>query len=248
MGLFGKSTYEKPGKGIRKDEGERRRFFLFFELIWHKTPKLFLLNLLFVAFSIPLITMGAAFTGAAAVLYDISMRRGTFIWSDFWGAFKRRFVASTVLWVIDLVLGYAVLVGLFFYYDNAINEVFALIGIFAVSFVGILAVFANFYAFIMLARTELKLKEVIKNSVLLAIGGVWTNLITLLITALFVAVFAIWPMVALILIPLGMLTLWQFVVVFNSAPKVDKYVIEKAKAAEAEKVFSDVHETAEEVE
>ena len=240
MGFFGTSNYERPGKGVRKDEGERRRFFLFFELIWHKTPKIFVLNLLFVAFSLPLITMGAAFTGVAAVLYDISTRRGTFVWADFFDAFKRRFFASTVLWVLDLAIAYAVDFGLRFYYSVS-NSVFSLVGIFAISFVGILTLFANFYAFVMLARTELKLKEVIKNSVLLAIGGVWTNLITLLITVVFVLFAWVWPMVALFLIPVGILTLWQFIVVFNSAPKVNKYVIEKA-SVKAEKVFEDVAE------
>ena len=248
MGLFGIGNYEKAGAGVSKDEGERRRFFLFFELLWHKMPKLFLLNLLFVAFSIPLITIGAALTGSSAVLYDISTRRGTFVWADFWGAFKRRFFASTALWIIDLALAYVVFIGLQFYYNDVKNEAFALVGICAISFVGILAIFANFYAFTMFARTELKFKEVIKNSVLLAIGGVWTNLITLIITLVFVAVAMIWPLVALFLIPFGILIFWQFIVVFNSSLKIDKYVIKKEKEAEVEKVFSDEHEAAEDVE
>ena len=244
MGLFGIGNYEKAGAGVSKDEGERRRFFLFFELLWHKMPKLFLLNLLFVLFSLPLVTIGAALTGASAVLYDISTRRGTFIWSDFWGAFKRRFFAATALWVIDLALAYVVFLGLQFYHALN-NSTFALVGIFAISFVGILAIFANFYAFTMFARTELKFKEVVKNSVLLAIGGVWTNLITLIITLVFVAVAMIWPLALVVLVPIGFLMLWQFVVVFNSSSKIDKYVIKKEKEAEVEKVFSDEHEISE---
>lgn len=46
----------KPGKGISKNEPEKRRFFLFFELIGSKIRKLTELNLLYTVMLIPLFT------------------------------------------------------------------------------------------------------------------------------------------------------------------------------------------------
>jgi len=46
----------KPGKGISKDEPQKRRFFLFFELFFSKIGKLMSLNFLYSLFLTPLLT------------------------------------------------------------------------------------------------------------------------------------------------------------------------------------------------
>ena len=56
MGLFGMS-YNKPGKGVEKDEREKHRFFVFFEVFFRKFLKFVQLNVLYVLFSLPYLAL-----------------------------------------------------------------------------------------------------------------------------------------------------------------------------------------------
>lgn len=52
MGLFNSSKYTKPGKGIEKNEKQKRGVFRFFEILWRKKFKLIGINLIYVAMNI----------------------------------------------------------------------------------------------------------------------------------------------------------------------------------------------------
>ena len=52
MGLFG-GGMNKPGKGVEKDERQKHRFFIFFDVLFRKFMKFMQLNLLFLLFSLP---------------------------------------------------------------------------------------------------------------------------------------------------------------------------------------------------
>ncbi len=52
-GFFGLFDYNKPGKGVEKEERERHRFFVFFSVLSRKFLKLMQLNLIYVLFSLP---------------------------------------------------------------------------------------------------------------------------------------------------------------------------------------------------
>ena len=53
MGLF-TPNYDKPGKGVDKNAPEKRRIWLFFEIIWNQASKLILANLLYSIAMLPL--------------------------------------------------------------------------------------------------------------------------------------------------------------------------------------------------
>jgi uncharacterized membrane protein YesL len=54
--LFGRFfDYSKPGKGVDPDEPQKRPFFLYFELIWRKFSRFFLLNLCYAILILPLV-------------------------------------------------------------------------------------------------------------------------------------------------------------------------------------------------
>lgn len=58
MGFLGFGNYAKPGKGVKKGESDKKRFFQFFDLISRKFSKLIQLNLMFLLFSLPAILFG----------------------------------------------------------------------------------------------------------------------------------------------------------------------------------------------
>lgn len=69
MGLISNMfNYSKPGPGIEKEEQQKRRFFLFFELFFRKFWKLIQLNLLYILFWIPPLIAGTLLTPYNATL------------------------------------------------------------------------------------------------------------------------------------------------------------------------------------
>ncbi len=55
-GFFGLFNYAKPGKGVSKDEPEKKRFFLFFELYFRKFWKLLLVNIIYAVIIFPFLS------------------------------------------------------------------------------------------------------------------------------------------------------------------------------------------------
>ena len=57
-GIFGFFDYTKPGKGVRKDEPQKKGVALYFDILFRRFWKLILLNLIYVMASIPAIIIG----------------------------------------------------------------------------------------------------------------------------------------------------------------------------------------------
>ncbi len=53
-GFFGLFNYSKPGKGVDKNAPEKKRFFLFFELLWRKLFKIIQLNIIYFIITLPI--------------------------------------------------------------------------------------------------------------------------------------------------------------------------------------------------
>ena len=64
-----------------------------------------ILSLMWIFFSIPIVTMGAATTAMFYVSTRRIANREGYITSDFWASFKANFVRATILWLIIMVIG-----------------------------------------------------------------------------------------------------------------------------------------------
>ena len=160
------------------------------------------LSILWVVFSIPIITFGAA-TSALYYTANKAVRNGRgYIWQQFWGGFKSSFKQSTVLWIIFAV------VGLLLYNDARIvgllNEAGSMgdsLYIAARTFFYVLLVVAMLvlmYILIYIARFSAPMKSVVKNCVYMTLRHLpWTILAGLIVA---VAGFLIWliPILAII--------------------------------------------------
>lgn len=65
------------------------------------------LNLLWIAFCLPLVTIGAATTAAYYVALKLVDDEGVPIFGNFWKAFKANFRQGTLLWFLTALAGYA---------------------------------------------------------------------------------------------------------------------------------------------
>ena len=90
MGLFGRRG-DREGAGLPLPEGGIRRYgVLLATHFW----KLVELNLLFILFSIPIVTLPAALCGVNRVCVLLIRNGYCFVWGDFWEEFRRSFRRS----------------------------------------------------------------------------------------------------------------------------------------------------------
>ncbi|MGI5893218.1 MAG: YesL family protein [Candidatus Merdivicinus sp.] len=225
MAFFGLFNYSKPGPGVDKNAPKKKRFFLFFELFFRKFWKLVQLNLLFLLFCIPIVTIGPAICGMTYVLRNFAMEKPTFLFSDFWDAFKNNWKQGFGLWLIFSVVSIIAGISFFWYFVNS-NSYAMLIPFGLCILLCLILMFMQFYVYLMAVTVELKLQYILKNSLIFAFLGLKTNLIT----AFFVLLIAVptalfFPLTIPILLFLAFSVI-GFIVVFNSYPYIIKYIVE----------------------
>lgn len=224
-GFFGLFDYSKPGKGVDKDAPQKKRIFLFFELYFRKFWKLCALNLLYVLFCIPVVTIGPATAAMCAVLKNYAIERPVFLWSDFWEAFKENWKKGFAMGVIDALILVVAVVSIQFYYAQASANMFFYVPLFIVLCVAYITLLASAYMYVMIPILDMKFKPMLKNAFYLSVLGVKTNLITTLISVILVVVMVLfYPVTIIPAIVLFFSTFW-FIITFNSFQYVEKYVI-----------------------
>ncbi|MFA9462848.1 MAG: YesL family protein [Velocimicrobium sp.] len=133
-----------------------------------KITDVIILSLIFLVFSIPIITMGASFT---ALYYSAvkSVRRGrSYIFKSFWKSFKENFGSATVLWLIILLAGAILGLNLWFSGHVLTGKIsFVLFCIYAMMAVTISLVII--YIFPLLSRFNMSKKKLISTAFFMAI-------------------------------------------------------------------------------
>lgn len=228
-GFFGLFDYTKPGKGVNKSEPQKKRFFFFFELYFRKFWKIITLNLIYLLFCLPIVTIGPATAALMKICKEMSNEKGIFLWSDFVEAFKKNFKQGFAMGIIDLVFAFLLACCLWFYYHQAIAQdslfYYILLGV-AISAL-LIVIMMNYYVFLMIPVLDMKLGAMIKNSFIMVAMGIKTNLCTLFFTILLsILVWGIYPLITII----GCLTIffatYGFIVAFNSYQYIEKYIIQ----------------------
>lgn len=233
MSFLGLFNYEKAGKGIAKDAPKKKPFFAFLDLYFRKFWKLIELNFITFLFCLPIVTIGPAIAGMTRVLRNYTIEKGTFLFHEFWRGFKENLKQSIPVGLLDILLVLSISTAVQVYPSMAENSenlgilFYALCAI-SISFAFTL-VMMNFYIYPMIVATDLSLKNIIKNSFFLVCIQLKKNIITLLIVILTVFLLGIGiylNIATVLLIPLWAISFIGFVVVFNSYPIIQKYVID----------------------
>lgn len=228
MGLF--NNYQKAGKGVSKDEINRKGFIPFFQLFIRKFWNLVKLNLLYFAFCIPIVTIGPATAGLVKVLKNYTIEKNSFIFTDFFEAFKSNWKSSGIIGIIDIALIFFMFVASNVYPEMSAqsgNKAYFVPLVISLA-LGIIILMMHFYIYQMIVATQLKFKDVLKNSLILVSAGMKNNIIALfgvlLVIALNIVLFFIAPYFIL-LIPLITFSLIWFIICYCTYPVIEKYVI-----------------------
>lgn len=237
MGLFQKN-YDKPGKGVSKNEPEKRGFFRFFELYFRNFWKLISAQFWCVLLSLPVLTTGLGQVGLAYVCRMAARDKHTFVTSDFFDAVKKNWKRALPLGIINCIIFAVFVVDMWLLYifstHGNMSPVMCSIVFVASMFFFTAFSFAKFYQYTLMITFDFKLKTIIKNSWLFATLGIKHNIIIgLSLSAVYIAMF--WALyinyrIALPIIILLLLFIFpsfrMFLIQFNVFPEVKKYIID----------------------
>ena len=223
MGLFYNNNV--AGSGVAKHGKQKKPFFRFWEMFTNKFWTFFKINLIYFLFCIPVVTFGPATAAMTHLMRNIYLERPQFVFHEFWKAFKKNFWQSVGIGVFD-VWCICIAVFSFFFFSTVIDQndkpywlFYALI-----MAVEIVVLLMNFYIFPQIVALNLKLPQILRNSLILAFVNLKGNLITLAVILAVIAL-CMFCLPVLLLMPLFPLAWISFLAMFNSYPAIQKFII-----------------------
>ena len=126
-----------------------------------KVADIMILNVLFIIFSIPIVTIGASFSAAYYMGFKMVKNEETYIVRGFWKAFKENFKQATIMWIVILLV--SGLLGLDYrimYQSGIVFPDWIKIAVMAVTFVLLLGLS---FVFPLQARFVNSIKNTVKN-------------------------------------------------------------------------------------
>ncbi len=224
MGLF--NNYMKEGKGVGKEE-KTPRFLLFFQIFFRKFWNLVMLNMLYVLFCIPIVTIGPATAGMTKILRNYAREEHAFVWGDFIETFKKNFKQSFLFSLLDLfVLTFLTLDLLSI--QNVTNQVLSTVSMAAILFSLTIWIFMRYYIYTMMITFRLTFRQLLKNAFIFCWAGFFRNLFLTAIIAL-ITLLAVWYLGIIYLgffLLIIYFSLCGFLINFMTYPLIKKHMID----------------------
>lgn len=167
---------------IPKDAPPKKGFVRFFETLWREFFNLLKLNLLFLLSCIPIVTIPAALTAMSRICITMVWDQNSFMWHDYWVAFKRDFWQSTIGGLVFALALAAFSMSTWFYNQMAlINQFFMIFAAISACMI-LLTLVAGMYYFPMVAMVALPTGKMLKNAIVLPFLAIKRTLPAFLIT------------------------------------------------------------------
>lgn len=189
-------------RGVEESASEKKLkkipekgFGLYFYTLFNHATKMLLLNLLFIAFSLPVVTLPAAITAVSRVIMLLMKDGYVHVWQDFIKEFKTSFFKALAIgagFVILFAVFYlaAKIYPVIFKNDEAMSVVFFALSVALMIILGV--VFS--YAIPMISMVDLPLGRILKNSCILLYAKPLTSIIlAILVIAENYIIFGIFP-------------------------------------------------------
>ncbi len=231
-GFFGLFDFTKPGKGISKDQAQKRSFFLFFQYYFENFWRFCYYSIVYCIISLPLITSGIANVGLTNIVRSIARDKHSFGLSDFFDSVKKNWKQGLICGIINTVV-YSFLIFNLVYFFSIENQTVKSIGIGAMILIYIFFTIINFYIWTMMITFNYKLKDLYKNAFRFTFIALWRNLLCfILVNLTIIAVFSIllvnmnWALTVVFFLIVCLLpTFLSLMVQFFVFPVLEKYII-----------------------
>jgi len=157
------------------------------------------LSVLWVVFSLPLVTIGASTTALYYTVNKVVRHDQGYVWQEFWSAFKENFKQSTGVWLI-LICVYSILIGdcyitYLFYKLDVVPKVVPIVFFIFLNLTTMWAV----YLFPYIARFSNVVKHILKNCVIMSFQNFLWSVLLLMIFIVIIFIFLLVPILILIL-------------------------------------------------
>ena len=215
--MFGKN-YNKPGKGIQKDEPTKKGIALFIDILVREFWNLVGLNLIFIITSIPIFTIGASYAALNSVIVKMLRDISVDVIPDYKKAFKENFKQGTMAYIITMIVIIILYFTYTFYYN--FSEIIAYV-VLGICFITIMI---GMYVFPLIASVNLSIKNIYKNSMILGCVCLRQSITALVITVVASFITLILPPVAITTSLFIGFSFFAFVNCFLAYKGIQKYV------------------------
>lgn len=223
MGLFYNNNVS--GSGVAKTARRKKPFFRFWELFFNKFWTFFTLNLIYVLACLPVVTIGPATAAITSMMRNIYLERPQFIWHDFWREFKKNFKQSFFIGIVD-VAAIALLLLTYREFANDPGEDPSVKILCVLSFAAqAIFLLMNLYIYPQIAALEMKLGDILKNSLILVFVNLPCELIVVAALVGFVSLLVFFFLPAVFFLPFIPGAWMVFLSVFCCYPAIQKLII-----------------------
>ena len=212
--------------GVLKTPHEKSGFPKYAGIYFAHFWKLIELNIIYFLFCIPVFTIGPATAAITKICRNYSQERPASVWSDFWQAFKSNFKQGLVFGLLNTVLTVIFAVGIPFYMAWAKEMPLMYAPLFISFAFMIVMIMMNFYSFIMISSTNLTVKQIFKNSLILIYLGLKKSLICLFVYVILMSASVLFFPISLMVVIFIPFTLISFINCSLCYPVVRKYIIQ----------------------
>lgn len=157
----------------------------FVSTFWKNLILLIKANLTFLLLCLPVVTIPAAITGLYSICVDVVQGKTEGVFKTYLSALKKTFLKSLAVTALFLLVFFVAGTGIRFYLTFTEQNFLAIIPEGVAFAVGLVAGAMISYSFIMLAKTDLKLKDLLKNAFLLVFLEPKGTLLSFLISFFF---------------------------------------------------------------
>lgn len=169
--------------------------------MFHTVTNIILVNILWLACSLPIITMGAATTAAYYVIYHIITGEDDAVVKPFFKAFKQCLFQATLIWAPLLLIGAVLVLDVIYLIANYMGTFHVLWP--ASIIIGVLYLIVVSHCFAIMGRFEAPIKLTIRNCFLIFLMNIVRSFASVLLTIAPLLVFVFMPQLVA-----GTLPLW----------------------------------------
>ncbi len=199
----------------------------------NKVADIMILNILFIFFSIPVITIGASYTAAYYICFKMVKNEESYIIRGFWKAFRENFKQATIIWLAVLVIG-----GILFadyqimHYSGVEFADWMKIGIVSVT---VIMLMGASYLFPLQARFFNPVKSTIKNAFLMALSHLPTSFALIIVYALPAVIYLFIPQIlpALFLLAFGIVIYFKSFLLLRVFKRYEEALVAKQEPDES---------------
>lgn len=160
--LFG-VNYEKEGKGVKKNEPQKKAFFKFFDIYFSNFWKFMAVGVLQLLFGCTVILNGFGNVGAAYIMRAATNEKHSFLLHDFFETIKKNWKQALVAGIFN-VLFTALLVFDFYFFFIQKQNTFAIVGMALAMFLFVVFNGMKYYIWQLIITFDFKITKIYKNA------------------------------------------------------------------------------------